>query len=84
MLDAIFWFLGLLILFHFIRILLKAKSPFKKATLSMLTGAFALISASVLAELFGAYLAVNIYTVFIALTLGIPGVVLIIMKMFFI
>jgi pro-sigmaK processing inhibitor BofA len=65
-------------------VLLKAKSPVKKAMLSMLTGVAALGFANLLAGLFSAQVAVNVYTVFIALTLGIPGVVLIIMKNFFI
>ena len=84
MLDVIFILLGLLILLGFIRVLIRDKRPVRKAILSMLSGAGALGFASLFAALFGTVVTVNIYTVFIALTLGIPGVVLIILKMFLI
>jgi hypothetical protein len=61
---------------------MKAKSPVKKAVISMLTGVAGLGLASVCAGLFGAQIMVNVYTVFVALALGIPGVLLVILKMF--
>jgi hypothetical protein len=48
------------------------KSPAKAAVMNMLLG---VLSLAVSAPLFGA--AVNVYTVFTALTLGVPGTVLV-------
>ena len=82
MLDIIYITISLIILLYFIKTALKSKSPVKNAAKSMLVGAAALALTSVGAGLFGVIVAVNIYTVFIALTLGIPGVILIILKLF--
>lgn len=82
MLDFIFIIAGFFILYYFIKTLVKSNNPLKKAAFSMLTGAGALAAASFFAGFFGAQIAVNIYTVFIALTLGAPGVILIILKIF--
>ncbi|MCL2639094.1 MAG: pro-sigmaK processing inhibitor BofA family protein [Oscillospiraceae bacterium] len=84
MLNVIFILLGVVLLFNFIKVLSESKSPLKRAVTSMLTGIAALAAASLIAGFFGAQIMVNLYTVFIALVLGIPGVVLIVVKMFFI
>jgi|GEM_PF-1036653 len=85
MLYLAFLALGIIILLNYIKVLLKSEKPVKVAAVSMLTGVFALGAASLITGLglLGAQVAVNLYTVFISLTLGIPGVVFIIVKMFF-
>ena len=84
MLNIIFLLFGAFLLLNFIKALLKSRSPVKKAALSMFTGIGALVAASLIMGLFGVALAVNTFTTFIALVLGAPGVVLILLKMFLI
>ncbi|MCL2694260.1 MAG: pro-sigmaK processing inhibitor BofA family protein [Oscillospiraceae bacterium] len=84
MLNIIFLCLAAFLLFNFIKAACKHEKPVKKAVLSMLTGGGSLAAVSFVGGLFGLSIAVNIYTVFIALTLGIPGVVLLLLKLFLI
>jgi inhibitor of the pro-sigma K processing machinery len=84
MLNVIFILLGVILLFNFIKALIKSDAPLKRAVISMLTGIGSLAAASLIAGLFQVQIAVNIYTVFIALVLGAPGVALIFLKMFLI
>lgn len=84
MLNVIFILLGAVILFYFIKTLMSCKKPLKKAAFSMFTGIGTLAAASLIAGLFGARVTVNMFTVFIALVLGAPGVVLILIKIFLI
>ena len=84
MLDVIFLIIGVFIFIKFLSVLLKSQNPLRKAVLSMLSGICSLVAASLVTGFFGASLAVNLYTVFIALTLGIPGVILLILKIFII
>jgi len=74
--------IGAIIFIKYISVLVKNKKPLRKAAVSMLTGIAALTAASFAAGFFGFKIAVNIYTVFVALTLGAPGVVLIILALF--
>ncbi|MCL2109308.1 MAG: pro-sigmaK processing inhibitor BofA family protein [Oscillospiraceae bacterium] len=78
MLDIVIGVVGLVILFNFIKVLLKCKNPLKRAVLSMLTGAASLAAVSLAAGFFGYYVAVNFFTVFVALVLGVPGVALVV------
>ena len=82
MLNIIFIFIAILIFYYYIKTLLGAKKPLRSALVSMLTGIGTLGAASFAAGLLGAQIMINIYTVFVALTLGLPGVVLIILKLF--
>ncbi|MCL1823391.1 MAG: pro-sigmaK processing inhibitor BofA family protein [Oscillospiraceae bacterium] len=84
MLDIIFICVGLILLLNYIKTLIRSKSPVKNAVLSMMTGAGALIAVSLIVGLLKAQVAVNLYTVFISLTLGVPGVALILLKMYLI
>jgi pro-sigmaK processing inhibitor BofA len=84
MLNVIFILLGISLLYYFIKALLKCKSPLKKAALSMLSGVAALLAVNLVTGLLGAQVAVNFYTVFTSLVLGVPGVVLILVKVFLI
>jgi hypothetical protein len=84
MLNVIFILLGVVLLFNFIKIVAANKSPLKKAALSMFTGIGALAAANLITGFLGAQVMVNFYTVFIALVLGVPGVVLILLKTFLI
>ena len=87
MLDIVFLLLGLILLLNFIKIMIKSRAPLKKAAGSMLAGIAALAAACLLtgfSGFAGPQVAVNICTVFISLTLGVPGVALIITKLFFI
>ncbi|MDR2560094.1 MAG: pro-sigmaK processing inhibitor BofA family protein, partial [Oscillospiraceae bacterium] len=67
---------------NFIKVLAGSKSPLRKAVISMLTGIGSLAAASLITGFFGVQIIVNLYTVFIALVLGAPGVVLILLKAF--
>jgi hypothetical protein len=60
------------------------EKPLKKAALSMFTGIISLAGANLVSGLFGAQVVVNTFTVYIALVLGAPGVVLILLKTFLI
>ncbi|MCL2018691.1 MAG: pro-sigmaK processing inhibitor BofA family protein [Oscillospiraceae bacterium] len=84
MLDTIFLLFGVVLLLNFIKVLIKSRSPLKKAAFSMMAGVGTLAAASLLAGLLELQLSVNTYTVFVALVLGTPGVILVLLKMFFI
>jgi len=84
MLNVIFILLGIILLYYFIKTLTTCEKPLKKAITSMLTGIGALAAASLITGLLETQVAVNFYTVFVALVLGVPGVVLILLKVFFI
>ena len=84
MLNVIFILFGVFLLLNYIKALLKSSAPVKKAAISMFTGIGTLAAASLIMGLFRVTLAVNTFTTFIALVLGVPGVVLILLKMFLI
>jgi inhibitor of the pro-sigma K processing machinery len=84
MLNVIFILLGIILLFYFVKVLAASKSPLRKAAVYMFGGVASLAAASLITGLFGIQVMVNTYTVFVALVLGAPGVVLILLKMFLI
>ncbi|MCL2697380.1 MAG: pro-sigmaK processing inhibitor BofA family protein [Oscillospiraceae bacterium] len=84
MLNIIFILIGVILLFNFIKVLAASKSPLKKASVSMFAGAASLAAASLITGLLGVQIMVNLFTVFISLVLGVPGVVLILLKTFLI
>jgi low temperature requirement protein LtrA len=69
--NVIFIIIAAILLAVFMRAHFRHKSPAKAAVSNMILGAAALVLITPIATV-----AVNVYTVFAALTLGVPGVVL--------
>ncbi|MDR1753799.1 MAG: pro-sigmaK processing inhibitor BofA family protein [Eubacterium sp.] len=59
----------------FISVSMKHKNPVRAAVLNMILGVAGLIAASFILKALGMTLFINFFTVFSALTLGLPGVV---------
>ncbi|MCL2086626.1 MAG: pro-sigmaK processing inhibitor BofA family protein [Oscillospiraceae bacterium] len=62
------------LLIFFINVCMKHKKPVKAALVNMILGCVGLLIASYLLKGFGVFLMVNVFTVFTALSLGLPGV----------
>lgn len=64
------------IVFAFIHYLGKSKRPFKRALLSLCSGAFTLLAVNISGIFTGVYLPISLLSIFVALIGGIPGVTL--------
>ncbi len=78
------YIVGILLLFILGRLLVVPLKVVLKLALNGLAGAAAILVVNWVGSFFGFHLALNIYTAFIAGTLGIPGfILLIILKLLF-
>lgn len=84
MLDFVFVAAAIILFLFFINVSFKHAKPVKTAVVNMLGGIVCLAASSVVMGLFGVSVMVNIYTVLVAMALGIPGVAAIIIYLAFV
>lgn len=80
--DAVILILGLIALFFYLRLCGSQRKPVKAMLVNSAAGVIALITAAVISGIMGVGIAVNYATVWAAVTLGVPGVIGVVLVMF--
>lgn len=80
--DTVIMVLGVIALFFYLRLCGSQKRPVKAMVVNSLAGVTALVAAAVISGIMGVGIAVNFASVWAAVTLGVPGVVGVVLVMF--